>query len=172
MNTTLEPRPSQAAAPVRGRPLLPVRGVMSVLDVGEREVLAAIEDGSLLWAWDLSLQPERARRKLLRVLPECVEDFSSGRACRLEWPDIFALLLPPNGETVFATESSGRSMSQKRCQCATAAQADSGLHPKQERARRLGPGPALQLRGFLEAAPLSRAGRLIVSVDHERGARK
>lgn len=104
MNTTLEPRPSQAAAPVRGRPLLPVRGVMSVLDVGEREVLAAIEDGSLLWAWDLSLQPERARRKLLRVLPECVEDFSSGRACRLEWPDIFALLLPPNGETVFATD--------------------------------------------------------------------
>ena len=88
----------------RGLPCLPVRGVMSILDMAEREVLDLIDDGRLPWAWDVALQPALAHKKALRVLPECVTDFAAGRKCDLEWRDVVNLLLPGDTELVLATQ--------------------------------------------------------------------
>ena len=96
MNATIQPPAA------RGRPLLPVCGVVSLLDKDEDQVLRMVDEGDLLWAWDVALQPERARRKELRVLPECVEDHLAGRKCRLEWPDVLGLILP-HDRTVLET---------------------------------------------------------------------
>jgi hypothetical protein len=102
MNGTIE---ATASAPRRaGKPLLPIRGVTSLLDRNEDEVLGLIENGSLPWSFDLSLQPERARKKELRVLPASVADFLLGRKCLLEWPDVLNLLLAPNAPTLTTGE--------------------------------------------------------------------
>jgi hypothetical protein len=83
---------------------MPIRGVMSLLGKSDdREIVGLIESGDLLWAWDLSLEPERARRKELRVLPECVEDFLQGRTCSLEFPQVLDLLVSSEDEPLLAT---------------------------------------------------------------------
>ena len=88
----------EAAATVpakRGKPLLPVRGVCSLIDKSEDFVLALIEDGKIAWAFDVSLRgPERGRSKELRVLPAAVADYMHGRPCELTWASVFSLLLP------------------------------------------------------------------------------
>jgi len=89
---------------LRGRPLLPIRGVMSILDRSEDAILAMLDEGQLLWAWNLALDPARSRRKALHVLPACVDDVQSGRECRLEKEEVLKLLLPHNGQFLLATD--------------------------------------------------------------------
>jgi hypothetical protein len=83
----------ETAARQRQRPMMPIRGVTSLLDRTEAAVLTLIEDGDLLWAFDVALVPGRARKKALRVLPQCVDDYRTGRKCALKWPDVEQLLL-------------------------------------------------------------------------------
>ena len=78
----------------RSKPLLPVRGVMSLVDKNEDQVLGLIEDGKLAWAFDVALDPKRGRNKELRILPAAVADYLRGQACLLEWPEVLRLLLP------------------------------------------------------------------------------
>jgi hypothetical protein len=59
------------------RPLVGLWTVLSVTDLkSEDDVLAAIEDGSLLWAFDL--KTKRAKARLVRVLAASVCDFVAG----------------------------------------------------------------------------------------------
>jgi hypothetical protein len=84
----------------RQQPMLPIRGVVSLLDRDEDAVLRLIEDGDLLWAFDVALQPKRARKKALRVLPQAVDDYRAGRKCALQWPDVQRLLLAGGEQTM------------------------------------------------------------------------
>jgi hypothetical protein len=95
MTTAVEPV-SQPTSPVRPRskPLLPVRGVMSLVDKNEDQVLRLIDEGKLAWVWDVRLDTKRGRNKELRILPACVAGYLRGQPCTLEWPDVLRLLLP------------------------------------------------------------------------------
>lgn len=88
----------------RGAPMWTIRGLVSALDRNEDKVIELIECGDLAWAFDLSLIPERARRRELRVLPACVEDFLARRACSLEWPEVARLILPHDKPEICARE--------------------------------------------------------------------
>lgn len=94
MNATAEIPASATPAPTRVRPLLTVRGMVSLIVQNEDRCLGLIESGELRWAWNVALEPERAKRMELRVLPECVADFLDGRRCELEWPDVLQRILP------------------------------------------------------------------------------
>jgi hypothetical protein len=79
----------------RSKPLLPVRGVCSLIEKSEDQVLGLIEEGKLAWTFDISLLgPERGRSKELRVLPAAVADYMHGRPCELTWASVFSLLVP------------------------------------------------------------------------------
>lgn len=107
MNTTAEPAAAPAAAPrQRSKPLLPLRGVSALLDQGKGQVLELIEDGSLLWCWNVTLSPKDGRKRELRILPAAVADYLSGRPCALEWPDVLRLLLPHEDPVILATDIS------------------------------------------------------------------
>jgi hypothetical protein len=93
MIATLKPT---VAANERARPMWTIGGLKSLLSRNEDQVLSLIENGDLLWAFDLSLVPERASRKELRVLPACVETFLAGRKCELQWDDVARLIVPHN----------------------------------------------------------------------------
>jgi hypothetical protein len=67
---------------------------MSLIDKNEDQVLRLVEDGSLLWGWNVALDPKRGHNKELRILPAAVADYMQGRTCALQWPDVFGLLLP------------------------------------------------------------------------------
>jgi hypothetical protein len=73
----------------RSKPLLPVRGVCSLVDENEKKVVNLIEEGAIAWAFDISL----GRRMCLRVLPAAVADYLQGRTCELKWADVFGLLM-------------------------------------------------------------------------------
>src|ERR1039457_4852842 len=88
----------------RSKPLLPVRGVMSFVEKTEDQVLQMVEDGKLAWAWDVTLDPKRARSKELRILPACVANCLRGQACQLEWDDVLRLLLPGDQPVLLATD--------------------------------------------------------------------
>jgi len=88
----------------RSKPLLPIRGVMSLVDKSEGWVLRRIEDGTLAWAWNVALDPKRGRNRELRILPACVGDYLRGKPCSLEWADVLQLLLPNEGPEVLSTE--------------------------------------------------------------------
>ena len=88
----------------RSKPLLPVRGVMSLVDKNEDQVLRLIEDGSLVWAFDVALDPKRGRRRELRVLPAAVADYLRGQSCGLEWADVLRLLLPHDEPVILSRE--------------------------------------------------------------------
>ena len=75
---------------------------MSLIDENEDQVLRMVEEGKLAWAWDVTLDPKRARSKELRILPACVADYLRGQACQLEWDDVLRLLLP-GGQPVLLT---------------------------------------------------------------------
>ncbi len=74
--------------------MFPIRGLVALLDKNEDQVLRLVEDGDLLWAFDLSLIPERARSKELRVLAQCAHDYLAGRKSELEWENVARLVLP------------------------------------------------------------------------------
>jgi len=91
--------------PARGRPFFTIPGIVSLLDRTPDQVLGMIaETGELLYAFDLSLVPERATRKELRVLPQCVEDFRAGRKCRLGWKDVARLATPHDNPILTGVE--------------------------------------------------------------------
>ena len=90
-----EPIPAPATVPrQRSKPLLPVRGVVSLVDKDEHQVLRMVEDGSLAWAFDVASDPKRGRSMELRILPACVADYLRGHTCSLEWADVLRVLLP------------------------------------------------------------------------------
>lgn len=78
----------------QSKPMLPLRGVVALVNKSKDEVLELIEDGSLLWCWDVSLDPKDGRKRELRILPAAIVDFLSGRQCLLDWEDVLRLLLP------------------------------------------------------------------------------
>jgi len=86
------------------KPLLPVRGVISLVDRNEDQVLRLIEDGTLAWAFDVALDPKRGRNRELRVLPACVADYLRGQACSLEWADVLRLMLPHDGPVILSKD--------------------------------------------------------------------
>jgi hypothetical protein len=88
----------------RGKPLLPVRGVCSLIDRDENQTLRLIEEGQIAWCFDLTLDPTHARAKELRVLPAAVSDFMRGQTCSLKWPDVLALVVPPDSSRVSSVQ--------------------------------------------------------------------
>ena|ERR1035437_6704982 len=94
------------AAPQRQRskPLLPVRGVVSIIDKSEDQVLALIEEGKLAWAWDVALAIRRGHRREIRVLPATIADFLRGHTCSLEWADVLRLLLPHDEPVILSSD--------------------------------------------------------------------
>jgi hypothetical protein len=107
MNAASEPGSPPATMPrQRSKPLLPVRGVVSLIDKNEDQVLALIEDGSLAWAFDVALDPKHGRNMELRILPACVADFLRGQACALEWAEVLRLLLPHDGPVILSKDIS------------------------------------------------------------------
>jgi predicted DNA-binding transcriptional regulator AlpA len=106
MNGVAEPVSPPATVPrKKSKPLLPVRGVCSLVGMNEDEVLGLIQSGAIRWAFDVSLARRRQRRKHLRILPAAVVDYIKGQTCGLKWPDVFALLLP-DAPTIRAHEVS------------------------------------------------------------------
>jgi hypothetical protein len=93
------------AAPQRPRtkPLLPVRGVCSLVDKDEDKVLELIESGEIAWAFAVSLAQKPGRDRYLRVLPAAAADYLKGRACELQWADVLGLMLP-DAPTILANE--------------------------------------------------------------------
>jgi hypothetical protein len=89
----------------KSKPLLPLRGVCSLVNEDENRVLELIKSGAIAWAFDVALAQKRGRRKELRILPAAVADHLKGQPCRLKWPDVFALLLP-DAPTIRAHEAS------------------------------------------------------------------
>jgi hypothetical protein len=105
MNAVAEP--VSTAAPVsrqRTKPLLPFRGVMSLVDRNKDEVLRLIEDGILLWAFDVAFDPKRGHKKMLRILPACVADYLRGQQCSLEWADVLRSLLPHDEPVILSKD--------------------------------------------------------------------
>ena len=95
MKAVAEPISQPATMPRnRSKPLLPVRGVMSLVDKNEDQVLRLIEDGKLAWAFDVALDPKRGRNREIRVLPASVADYLRGQPCTLQWDEVLRLLLP------------------------------------------------------------------------------
>jgi len=60
------------------RPLMSIAAVCWRLDCGPDKVLRLIEDGDLLFAWNIA--SSNTRQRIPRVLTECVEDFISKRS--------------------------------------------------------------------------------------------
>lgn len=99
MTAQLNPILPESVKRPRGRPMLPVRGLMSVLDKTYLEVWKLIDNGDLSWVFDVSLQPGIARRRELRILADCAADYAEGRECALSLDQVFELLIP-HGEPV------------------------------------------------------------------------
>jgi len=78
----------------RSKPLLPVRGVCSLVVEDEDQVLKLIEDGRIAWTWNVALDTKPGHNRHLRILPAAVADYMQGRPCELKWADVFGLLLP------------------------------------------------------------------------------
>jgi hypothetical protein len=88
----------------RGKPLIPVPGVCSLIDQNGNQTRRLIEEGKIAWCFDLTLDPTRARAKELRVLPAAVADYMRGQTCSLKWPDVLALVVPDDGPQVSSTQ--------------------------------------------------------------------
>jgi hypothetical protein len=70
------------------------------VDKNEDRVLELIEDGSLAWAFDVSIV---RKRRELRILPAAVASYLQGHTCELKWADVLGLLLP-DATTILASE--------------------------------------------------------------------
>jgi hypothetical protein len=78
---------------------------MSQLGLGEREVLQMIDEGQLLWAFDLALDScGSARKRKLMLLPQCVDDWQIYGKSSLTWAEVLTLVLPQGQETLRAKE--------------------------------------------------------------------
>lgn len=84
--------------------MVPIRGVIPVLDRDEDAILRLIEDGRLRWAFNIALKLGSAME--LRVFPQCVGDVVSGRECGLEFPDVAAALTGGRADSMSAVEIS------------------------------------------------------------------
>ena len=98
------PTPATASQKI-SKPLLPLRGVCSLVNEDENRVLELIKSGEIAWAFNVALAQKRGRRKEFRILPAAVADYLKGQTCGLKWPDVFALLLP-DAPTIRAHEAS------------------------------------------------------------------
>src|ERR1035437_5131821 len=86
--------PAATAPRQRSKPLLPRRGVCSLVNEDENRVLDLIESGEIAWAFDVALVQRRGRRREFRVLPAAVADYLQGRPCELDQQTVFGLLVP------------------------------------------------------------------------------
>jgi hypothetical protein len=84
--------------------MLPLRGVCSLVDRNEDQVLRLIEDGSLAWAFDVALDPQRGRSKVLRIVPACVASYLRGQACSIELGEVLRSLLPHDGPVILSKD--------------------------------------------------------------------
>ena len=107
MNATLTllppPSPPRAIAP---RPLMTLSAVMWRLDRDEDEVLALIDEGALLWAFNVAVPS--ALKTAPRVLAESVGDYLAGRTRpagdeEAEWQRVAGLIFPAK-ETIVRCE--------------------------------------------------------------------
>jgi hypothetical protein len=76
------------------------------MDRTKGEVLEMVEDGSILWVWDVALSPRDGRKRELRILPGAVADYLSGRQCQLNWEHVLRLLLPHDGPVILSSDIS------------------------------------------------------------------
>jgi len=99
-------RGSDAAASSAGsrHPMIPIRGAASLLSCDAGKVMQMVESGQLLYAWDLSLDPARAKSKEIRVLFDCVSDVKMGVGREFTWQDVKNRLLPEDKEHLAASE--------------------------------------------------------------------
>ena len=104
MNSVAEPVSVPSGMPRRSKPLLPLRGICSLIDRNEDQTLRLIEEGQIAFAWDFALDPSRARAKELRILPAAVSDYMRGQPCSLRWADVLALVAPDDGPEVLSTQ--------------------------------------------------------------------
>jgi hypothetical protein len=99
----------QSDAQIEARPasrrtrLIPIRGVMPIVDRDEDAVLALIEDGQLRWAFDVALTKGQ-RTKELRVFPKCIGDFVAGRECKIGFEEVAAAMTRGESQALPATE--------------------------------------------------------------------
>ncbi len=86
------------------RPLVSVWTVLSVTDLKtEDEVLAAIEDGRLLWAFNIA--GREAKSRLIRVLAASVSNFVEGnpppqKSEAEEWADVVRTIYPTSAPSI------------------------------------------------------------------------
>ncbi len=105
MLTSRQPAAQQPHPKVRVRPLYTVGAARALLGVDEDDVLHAVEDGYLLFAWDLSLSgPNGRRAKDLRILPAALDSYKAGQVCQLEFPQVVTMVLPHHRPLLTARE--------------------------------------------------------------------
>ena len=108
MNAVAEPLSPPATPPCqRTKPLLVIRALVSLLQKRQRQIIEMIEDGRLAWAFEVGLDPSRARNKQLRVLPAAAAAYLRGSSCSLGWDEVLRLLVP--GEEAVMTIQRRRS---------------------------------------------------------------
>lgn len=79
------------------RPLMSMNAAMGELDLDEDDVLVLIDEGSLLWAWDIA--GKGAGSRTVRVLTESIEDLVYSRKRpytddESEWLRVASLVFP------------------------------------------------------------------------------
>ncbi len=89
-----------AATVTRGRPLMPVRGLLSVLRISVESADSLIETGAFAFVFDLSARFHKPHRRLLMIPPVCVDAYLAGQACLLELEDVVSLLFPTDSDRV------------------------------------------------------------------------
>lgn len=97
---TPQPNAAKCGGGQRVNPMWTIRGLISLLDLSEDEILARIEAGELLWAFNFGLS---IRNREIRVLPQAVTAFQNGVACKLEWEDVEKNLLSEVPQTLCGT---------------------------------------------------------------------
>jgi hypothetical protein len=91
---TRQPLPANSIEP---RPLMPLSAVIWRLDRPENEVMALVEEGLLLWCFDV--KEPKATRPAPRVLTQSVQDYLAGNPPSAEdeetaWPRVASLIFP------------------------------------------------------------------------------
>jgi hypothetical protein len=79
----------------QGWPFATISAARTLLDLDEDEIFERIEDGRILWAFNISAS-RGARRKELRILPAALADYKAQRPCQITWAQVFRQALPSN----------------------------------------------------------------------------